>query len=1107
MKLKKLTIDNIASIDHAVIDFDAAPLSDEHLFLITGQTGSGKSTIIDCICLALYGTTPRLKSASKDKYEASKGQKPINAANSKQLLRRGALAADVCLTFDNNEGIPYVATWHVHRADKKVDGNIIGPRRILRTAEGVNPTDYAENSEVDNRIHEIIGLDVNEFFRTVVLAQGKFAEFLASSEKDKSDLLEKMTGTKVYSQVGKKIYEVYREQENQCKLMREALQQIVLLTDDQKAQIKEDVIQFSKLRDEALKLRDGAKNMANWLDEKTKNERDLEQKNRDIAAKRDLARGQAHVERQQLVADWDATIGPRRELRECQRAEREIESLQAKQPAMQEEFDELCAGLRAATDDLTAQRGKLKSAEDFLQQEAPNSEMYKSIKGIKMLLKQRKTEQSNIVEFSKTLQRETERQPGAEAQVNDALQAVRQQEALVSELQSQYDAMGVSGINRQKDAMADAKQALSQLKNAHEAVAQAATRLSGHETDLAKEKSNREQWQSTLEDKRLIKEQAHAAVERETDWNNLLQQAHKSLHEGDTCPVCGNKIKKLLTPKGENVLDELRNQFKLAEENLNVTMANITAADKSIDRINRLIKLADKEVEEKKLACDRQWQQTSRLLQQCGIVVDRMPDSNQADALIADLVKEMASLNSRLEQASQLNDRITTERKNLASLTQAHNMAVMELSQVMTSIKTQKEAIASSTVRMQARTAELNAVLTISDWQERVERDDDFIVGLERRAIDYLDKESLVQRLRRDIGIAAAVIPAMTAHKAGITGLQDHGKTVDGVPRDLEEQWRNFKNQYSQWNNNLDNERANARRSRQLLERYMSDNPGVTVERLASLDRRQQGEIDAMRRTIQELNDSITRMQGELATLLERNKDLMAHKPVFPIENRGELDKIHIDNHDKYEELSAQVAMLNEQLRQDQINANLVGEKKDKLDKAEAQCRQWAELNDKLGSADGTKFRNIAQSYILGELLHNANGYLSQFNDRYELVAKPGTLIILVRDLLQGDLTSVATLSGGESFMVSLALALALSSATGKMFSVDTLFIDEGFGSLSEEYLGSVMETLNRLYDLGGRRVGIISHVEMLKERVATQIQVKRNPANNTVSQVNVVTT
>ena len=130
---------------------------------------------------------------------------------------------------------------------------------------------------------------------------------------------------------------------------------------------------------------------------------------------------------------------------------------------------------------------------------------------------------------------------------------------------------------------------------------------------------------------------------------------------------------------------------------------------------------------------------------------------------------------------------------------------------------------------------------------------------------------------------------------------------------------------------------------------------------------------------------------------------------------------------------------------------------------------------------------------------------MQQFNDRYELEAKPGSLIILVRDLMQGDLTSVNTLSGGESFMVSLALALALSSTTGKMFSVDTLFIDEGFGSLSENYLDNVMETLNRLYDMGGRRVGIISHVKLLKERVTTQIQVSRDPKNNTVSRIEIV--
>jgi exonuclease SbcC len=89
--------------------------------------------------------------------------------------------------------------------------------------------------------------------------------------------------------------------------------------------------------------------------------------------------------------------------------------------------------------------------------------------------------------------------------------------------------------------------------------------------------------------------------------------------------------------------------------------------------------------------------------------------------------------------------------------------------------------------------------------------------------------------------------------------------------------------------------------------------------------------------------------------------------------------------------------------------------------------------------------------------------------------------------------------------MVSLALALALSSTMGKVFTIDTIFIDEGFGSLSGNYLDNVIETLNRLYEMGRRRVGIISHVEALKERITTQIQVYRDPGNNTVSRVAVV--
>ena len=161
-------------------------------------------------------------------------------------------------------------------------------------------------------------------------------------------------------------------------------------------------------------------------------------------------------------------------------------------------------------------------------------------------------------------------------------------------------------------------------------------------------------------------------------------------------------------------------------------------------------------------------------------------------------------------------------------------------------------------------------------------------------------------------------------------------------------------------------------------------------------------------------------------------------------------------------------------------------------------------MKELFGSADGKTFRAIAQSFILKELLQNANFYLKHFTDRYQLEGQGITLTILLRDFYEGGITRpVSTLSGGESFLISLALALGLSSLNREQLSIDTLFIDEGFGTLSSDYLQTVMDTLEKLHQLGGKRVGIISHVEGLRERIRTQIQVRR--IDNSRSEVVVV--
>jgi len=1111
MKLKKLIINNIASIEQAEIRFDETPLANEHLFLITGETGSGKSTIIDCICLALYGNTPRLKAARKDDYttkrQDSETEESIKTDDVRQLLRRGAVSAEVNLTFDDNDGVPYVATWKVHRSRGKIEGNILKPERVIETDEGVaKHLQYTKKSDLDDFVKETIGLDMNEFFRTVVLAQGKFSEFLNSDENDKAALLEKMTGTEIYAQVGKKIYEVCREKQFERDELSKQLQDIKLLSEDEKEDINSEIENHAKEQAAKLKEGEGAKKMAQWLDTKTQNEQALDKKRQELTDKQMQTQKESFIEEQRMVADWDATIEPRRELKEQQLAQRQIQALMGKEPELQEDFDNLCAGLRATIKTLAAQQQKLDETETFLQQEAPNSKMYSAIKSIKALLKQRQGEQYNIDTFTQALEREQKRQPTVKEKVKTTQDAQQQQESLVKSLEKQYDSMDVNGINGKKDALTNAKQALSQHKAANDAVKQASAMLQSVNAELKKEQQTLETAKATLKDKRALKEKAHEAVERETDWNNLLQQAHKSLHQGDTCPVCGKVIDELLSPKGENVLQELRDQLKEAEKDLNATETSIAASDKAIKRLLQQKTDVEKDLSSKSSTRDKQWQHTQQLLALCGKVIDKMADNALADELTDALDQEIESLNKSLQEASTLLNRITTERNKSANLATEHNNAKIEFNQVIDSIKHQQDAIKVSKERYESFTQELNSLLIMDDWQQQIAvNQDDSIANLERNASVYQEKETLSRQLKESISVTNALIPAMEENKRNIDSLKDNGKDSDTIPSQLDKKWRQFENTYINWKNQLDNQRDKSEHAQQELDKYLAEHPTMNLERLTVLNGHLQDEINIIKQKQKTLADAITHMQGEISALTKRGEDINAQKPDYPIENREQLEQIYTACHSRHEELTSLIAELKAQLKTDEANMKAVGEKKKALDKAEAIYQQWADFSNKLGSADGKTFRKIAQSYILGELLHSANGYLRQFNDRYELEANPGTLIILVRDLLQGELTSVNTLSGGEGFMVSLALALALSSTTGKMFSVDTLFIDEGFGSLSEKYLDNVMETLNRLYDMGGRRVGIISHVKMLKERVPTQIQVERDPGNNTVSRIQVV--
>ncbi len=289
------------------------------------------------------------------------------------------------------------------------------------------------------------------------------------------------------------------------------------------------------------------------------------------------------------------------------------------------------------------------------------------------------------------------------------------------------------------------------------------------------------------------------------------------------------------------------------------------------------------------------------------------------------------------------------------------------------------------------------------------------------------------------------------------------------------------------------------------LAQFVEQHPSYTTERLTQLAVHSRQDIAQLQQQLQRDKDRV--VACEAAVKLKKN-ELETHR-----NNKPELDvndtiesltaKLNEINGEILE-LGEKVGGLNFLLKNDATNKEKQHELIVESDRRKGIYQQWERLNNLIGDRTGKNFRTIALSYILENLIQSANYYMHTLSDRYTLNIQPGSAVINVVDAYQGyALRATSTISGGESFLVSLALALALSDIAQQL-RVDMLFIDEGFGSLSGEPLQKAINTLRTLHNATGRQVGIISHIEELKERIPVQIQVNQE-GNSSSSTVKVV--
>ena len=986
MKLKELHLRNIASIEEAHIDFEkglndgvtGAPAS---VFLISGDTGAGKSVILDGISMALYKTTPRIvgvANTNNNEFTSKEGES-IRVGSIEQYTRLGISEKDECyseVAFTGNDGIAYRARLTlgmILRNTNKKTGKRALEHRSPKWEIKIGSGDWTKDNVADT-IEKAIGLSFKQFGRMAMLAQGQFAAFLTGEKKEREEILEQLTNTEHFSLYGEAIKNIF----DNAKKAKD-LAQVEYDTEAQHTLPQEKV---DELTAEKGVLEAEKNTLGGQISQKEKqiaqvtiietNRTVAEQKEQDRASLEAVKNGDDYKSKKTLITDWDATINERQYLANLRKATNELISAREQEAAQRASFCKLSADLEARRAELTALGNPKKAVED------------------------KQTEINALQE---------ERDKLNPAQVNKDLATISADKTQLSSLKTRQEAIG---------------------RSQEEVAALAVEIKNDEETDAANNEAFNKAYEAFI-----------AAKKKEEDANNRLSTMRMSTHDmlvnlrkrlvnenTDVCPLCGQHISEIhLEAEFKELLTPLELEQKAAK-------AAATAAERTKDQARTLRDTFAGTLARKRSDLGKKGETIKRDMNALAKDASRFgidsgkPLDEQIKASQEDLERRETQLRELQRHAGELQgkiDKATNEKKPLDRALQAFE----KTSQTIEAIDRSRQAI----------------VAIHPDWD----------VPSEPQAYDSKDIQKEWIKLHQAIS-------------GTDTTMRTLGSTIEQCANALREYY------------------TNSGKTESDLAAIMARQPGLAEAReyVQDIDKKYKSATDA-------IADAKRAIRGAMAELSVAEETDVPEKQQLIDDKQGLTDQS--------EELAGRITVIADQLEKNTQNVQKLADIKTKLDNAAARVNKWSILNNHFG---GKRFRTLVQTYILRPLLSNANIYLEKITDRYKLTCSEDNeqLSILVLDRYNKDqVRSVTVLSGGERFMVSLALSLALSSLNRPDMNVNILFIDEGFGTLDEKSLDSVMETLERLQEIAGqseRRVGIISHREELDERIPVQIQVKK---------------
>ncbi len=1267
MKIDKITLCNLTSIEgEQTIDFTQEPLRSAGLFAITGDMGSGKSTILDAVCLALYNKAPRFENieriSSDDLRLAAEKQQQVQASNTATILRRGQKQGFSAVEFTTTAGERYLAKWSI----RLTRGGNYTPAE--RTLEQLAPRhERIDKAELQERIEQAVGLNYDQFTRTVILAQGSFANFLRARSADKAALLEKLTGTEVYSTISQRIFTHTAEAKAQVDRLQHEMQGMLhdRLEPQDLAELQErsQLLTASQLNTEQEMHR--AERQMEWIDRFTEGAAEVSRREAHYAAATKAcmeARGdELHLERYDSLLPMQ----PLYQAIEMRRAD--VDRIKTDEAQNATLLEQSRSELEAKATQLDVMRERTADAEKQLEVQRPAIDRGLSLMGeISVASDQQKRldeqlQQASQVQFKRqeTLKQVREKHKSVSALlkekqlhkqslevhrhmfdkfdlIKDKLSALynethrnteahNKQSALqkrIAELRQQGDKAEQERHNQQarlntlKSELLIHRQTNQGIDSAHlqRAAAESQTRLVALEraaqlwqhisqgyASIADKVAAQKREQTELAQKQTAVQKLDIEVRTAEETFARFSTAYtlsqsenivnlrKQLKEGTACPVCGATHHPYHT-ETERELGELlgnmdkeyaalQSDLKTKRDRLAALREEAAADAARLEADARSLA----ELKERQKADVEEWADYAFLdnsFSDCTATVNRDARRTMIQLLIENTTRtaeeaqrELETYNFHQQHINRLNEEISKLGTQMDDNHTFLDKVRTEAHSATATAEELQQTINESDRACSELYTDLDGMITLSGWfslwRDNADglrlRLSDLHTDWTSTCLDIDNGERSETLLREEIKSAETHLNEATHHTEECRQSRDSVRETlsrkheelrrllgDATPQKLTEQLQSA----------ITQARAAEQRTRQdfealqgRLRQLEGQRDNLLRSRLESQRQQQekQQELDlmilrfngthspvqfaelravftattdwnALRQRISSLADArlladnaLKQAREQLQVLqaspqrppLTQSKENVAPAEVPAVDSplddltarysqlRQDLEKQQTVYADRLKELSEELTQINSRLLAHKGSVERAATLEKSLDEAQANAREWERLNALFGSADGKKFRTIAQSCTFSYLVAQANLHLRQLSPRYELHNVPGTLTLEVidRDMFD-EHRYVNSLSGGETFVVSLALALGLASLSSKNLNIGSLFIDEGFGNLDRDSLDLVMLALSNLENVQGRKVGIISHTEQIRSQLSPQIRLVRQPGS-----------